>query len=101
MFTATRLVLITVDDNGPGVPGEDLEKVFDPFFTTKDPGKGTGLGLAICGRLVESMGGLIRATHGPDGGARFAIRLPGVQGTDSDPAAPEATAANSRGRGAS
>ena len=98
LFTATRLVLITVDDNGPGIPEEVLENVFDPFFTTKDPGKGTGLGLAICGRLVESMGGRIRAMRGPDGGARFTIRLPGVQVTDSSLAVPEATAEVNWGR---
>ena len=100
LFTATRLVLITVDDNGPGIPEEVLENVFDPFFTTKDPGKGTGLGLAICGRLVESMGGRIRAMRGPDGGARFTIRLPGVQVTDSSLAVPEATAEVNWGRDA-
>ena len=100
LFTATHLVLITVDDNGPGIPGEDLENVFDPFFTTKDPGKGTGLGLAICGRLVESMGGRIRAMRSPDGGARFTIRLPGVQVTDASLAVPEGTAEVDRGRDA-
>ena len=100
LFTATRVVVITVDDNGPGIPEDDLENVFDPFFTTKDPGKGNGLGLAICGRLVESMGGSIRATRGPDGGARFTMRLPGVQGSGPAPAVPEATTATSRGRGA-
>ena len=100
LFTATRVVVITVDDNGPGIPEDDLENVFDPFFTTKDPGRGTGLGLAICGRLVEAMGGRIKAMRSPDGGARFTIRLPGVQGTGAAPASPEVTTATSRVRGA-
>ena len=100
LFTAARVVVITVDDNGPGIPEEDLEKVFDPFFTTKEPGKGTGLGLAICGRLVESMGGRIRAGRSPDGGARFTIRLPGVVESTSVEAAPEVTTATGQRRNA-
>ena len=100
LFTATRVVVITVDDNGPGIPEDNLENVFDPFFTTKDPGRGTGLGLAICGRLVEAMGGRIKAMRSPDGGARFTIHLPGVQGTGAAPASPEVTTATSRVRGA-
>ncbi len=78
LFTADHVVVIEVEDNGPGIPEEDLDRIFDPFFTTKELGKGTGLGLSICARLVEGMGGRIRATSGADGGARFTIRLPGV-----------------------
>lgn len=79
LFTAERVVVITVADNGPGIPEEDLEKVFDPFFTTKEPGKGTGLGLSICARLVDGMGGRILADREPEGGVRFIIRLPGAK----------------------
>ena len=78
LFTAERVVVITVEDNGPGIPSGDLEKVFDPFFTTREPGRGTGLGLSICARLVEGMGGRIHVDRGPEGGARFTIRLPGA-----------------------
>ncbi len=79
LFTARRVVVIEVWDNGPGIPEKDLDLIFDPFFTTKEPGKGTGLGLSICARLVEGMGGRIEATPGPEGrGARFVIRLPGA-----------------------
>jgi two-component system NtrC family sensor kinase len=77
LFTAERVAVITVSDNGPGIPEEDRENVFDLFFTTKEPGKGTGLGLSICARLVEGMGGRITVDSGPAGGARFTIRLPG------------------------
>ncbi len=75
---AAHVTVIEVSDNGPGIAPEDLEVIFDPFFTTKEPGRGTGLGLPICARLVEGMGGQIDASSGPEGGARFVIRLPGM-----------------------
>lgn len=76
LFTARHVVVIVVEDNGPGIVPEDLQRIFDPFFTTKEPGEGTGLGLSICARLVEGMGGRISAANRPEGGARFEIRLP-------------------------
>jgi two-component system, NtrC family, sensor kinase len=63
-------------DTGPGFPVEDLGKVFDPFFTTKDPGQGTGLGLATSQRIVEGLGGWIRAANHPEGGAEITFSLP-------------------------
>lgn len=78
LWTASSVVVLLVEDNGPGIAEADLERIFDPFFTTKDPGKGTGLGLAISARLVEGMGGEIDVGSGPRGGAAFQIRLPGV-----------------------
>jgi two-component system NtrC family sensor kinase len=80
---ASRVTVIEVSDNGPGIAGEDLDRVFDPFFTTKEPGKGTGLGLSICARLVEGMGGQIEAGEASGGGARFVIRLPGISAPDA------------------
>jgi signal transduction histidine kinase len=79
LFTADSLVAIQVQDTGPGIPEEDLDRVFDPFFTTKEPGKGTGLGLSICARLAEGMGGRMSVENAPGGGARFIIRLPAVR----------------------
>jgi signal transduction histidine kinase len=73
------VVAIRVQDYGPGIPEENLDRVFDPFFTTKEPGKGTGLGLAICARLAEGMGGRMSVENAPDGGARFIIRLPAAR----------------------
>lgn len=66
---------IIVEDNGPGMPPENLEKIFDPFFTTKHTG--TGLGLAIVHRIVEAHGGQITASNkvAPETGARFSIVL--------------------------
>lgn len=78
LWTAERVVVLRVEDDGPGIDEDDLERIFDPFFSTKEPGKGTGLGLAISARLVEGMGGEIEVENRPQGGAAFEIRLPGV-----------------------
>ena len=67
-------VVLTVADNGPGIPAEMLDRIFNPFFTTKDTG--TGLGLAIVHQIAESLGGNIQATNRSEGGAVFAMRLP-------------------------
>ncbi|MGD2120599.1 MAG: ATP-binding protein [Gemmatimonadota bacterium] len=84
LSAAERVVVITVEDNGPGLDPEILEEIFDPFFTTKEPGKGTGLGLALSAQLVEGVGGEILAGNGKSGGAIFTLRLPGVIHEDSD-----------------
>ncbi len=70
------VVEILISDNGPGIPPEILTSIFEPFVTTKEPGKGTGLGLAVCARLVEGMGGVIRAENLNGQGAQFNIVLP-------------------------
>lgn len=74
--TAARSVLITVQDNGPGMPAEQVTKLFQPFVT-EGKAMGTGLGLYLCRRYVELMHGEIRADSEPGSGARFSIRLPG------------------------
>jgi len=68
------MVVVSVIDDGPGVPDEVRDKLFDPYFTTKS--SGTGLGLAICRRLVEAHGGTIRLVATRAGETEFALELP-------------------------
>ncbi|MCK5651681.1 MAG: hypothetical protein KAJ42_09905, partial [Gemmatimonadetes bacterium] len=77
LSAAERVVVLTVEDNGPGIAPEVVEQIFDPFFTTKEPGKGTGLGLALSAQLVEGVGGEILAGNRRGGGAIFTLRFPG------------------------
>lgn len=67
-------ILITVSDNGPGVPAENMEKIFEPFFTSR--ADGTGLGLAIVRQIIEEHEGEITVDESPLGGARFNVYLP-------------------------
>jgi len=69
-------VRITIQDNGPGIPAENLRRIFDPFFTTKEVGKGTGLGLSLCYGIIKEHGGSILPVSSPGNGATFIIELP-------------------------
>ncbi len=73
-----REAVLTVDDDGPGIPPADRANVFDRFWRAPDarPG-GTGLGLAIGAWIVDQHGGTITASERPGGGSRFVVRLPG------------------------
>jgi signal transduction histidine kinase len=65
---------VTVRDNGPGLNGEQRQKIFEPFYTTKH--KGTGLGMAITKRIVEAHEGDISLGNGDEPGAEFILTLP-------------------------
>jgi two-component system NtrC family sensor kinase len=67
---------IAVEDEGEGIPRENIRIIFDPFFTTKGVGKGTGLGLSIAYGIVEENGGWIDVQSEPGNGSRFTVYLP-------------------------
>ena len=67
-------VAVRFEDNGPGIPDEELKRLFRPFHTTKDGG--TGLGLALVHRIVEAHGGEIRVESPPGSGAAFDFVFP-------------------------
>jgi len=66
-------LLVSIEDNGPGIPAEALPRLFEPFFTTRS--SGLGMGLAICRRIVEAHGGRIWGENTANG-ARFSFTLP-------------------------
>ena len=67
-------VRILVDDDGPGVPANERERIFEQYFSSK-PG-GTGLGLSLVRRVFDTHGGSVRCEDSPLGGARFAAAVP-------------------------
>ena len=69
-------VVISISDNGTGIPPQALPKIFDPFFTTKDRERGTGLGLSISHGIVEKHGGRIDVRTEVGKGTEFVITLP-------------------------
>lgn len=69
-------VILEINDDGPGIPGDVQSKIFDPFFTTKEVGKGTGLGLTVAYAIVSEHGGRIRLESARGSGASFFVELP-------------------------
>jgi signal transduction histidine kinase len=69
-------VLVSIKDNGIGMPDKVRKKIFEPFFTTKDVGQGTGLGLSISFGIIEQHNGSISIKSAAGKGSEFIIRLP-------------------------
>ena len=74
-------VLISVKDNGNGIPQKVLDKIFQPFFTTKPTGQGTGLGLSLSYDIVKAHGGEIKIKTKEEEGSEFVVSLPGNKDT--------------------
>src|SRR5690606_16600483 len=73
--TANKIV-ITIADNGTGIPKNIIDKIFQPFFTTKPTGQGTGLGLSLSYDIIKTHGGLVHVSSDEENGTTFKIELP-------------------------
>jgi C4-dicarboxylate-specific signal transduction histidine kinase len=73
------LIVVSVQDSGPGISPEDRERIFDPFFTTK--AHGLGLGLAICKSIIQEHHGDLLLAEVNDGGCAFEVTLPACLST--------------------
>jgi two-component system NtrC family sensor kinase len=78
-------VAIEFEDDGIGIPAENVEKIFQPFFTTRSESEGTGLGLFVCRDIVHDHDGTIAVRSRPGEGSTFRITLPfGSERADDD-----------------
>lgn len=77
-------VEFAVQDNGRGIPAEDLPRIFEPFYTTKG-NHGTGLGLAVSWGIVEAHDGRLEVQSEPGQGTTFTLRIPTAAGSDLPP----------------
>lgn len=73
---------ITIQDTGPGMTSEDMDRAFEPFFTRKPAG--TGLGLSVAQRIIEMHGGELTIANHADGGLIATVRLPSHEGTTDE-----------------
>ncbi|WP_373998897.1 ATP-binding protein [Bdellovibrio bacteriovorus] len=71
-----KLVVVEIEDTGPGIPLEIQRRIFEPFFTTKKEGHGTGLGLSMSKSIIEKFGGTIQFQNVEPHGSCFTIELP-------------------------
>ena len=67
--------VVEVEDNGPGIPEEVLQKIFEPFYSTKGS-KGTGLGLAVVQKVAEENDGTIEVKSTEGIGTTFTLKIP-------------------------
>jgi len=89
---------LSVEDNGCGIPADQLEHIFEPFFTTKEVGKGTGLGLSMIYGAVKTHHGIIDVDSKPGEGSVFHLYVP-LLAQDEDVADSEQEAESSEGHG--
>jgi two-component system NtrC family sensor kinase len=71
-----RFVSVSIRDNGPGIPKENLKHIFEPFYTTKEKGKGTGLGLSISYGIMQKLKGTIYVGSELNRGTTFTVEIP-------------------------
>jgi len=67
---------LTIRDNGPGIPSDQVDKIYDPFFTTKAVGEGMGLGLSMCSRIMKDSLGKISVRTEKDKFCEFTLEFP-------------------------
>jgi two-component system NtrC family sensor kinase len=76
-------VLISITDNGNGIPQKVMDKIFQPFFTTKPVGQGTGLGLSLSYDIVKAHGGQLKVETRESQGSEFILIIPATQSNES------------------
>jgi PAS domain S-box-containing protein len=74
-----KWIVVSVEDNGPGIASEELDKIFQPFYSTKLAEGGTGLGLSISYNIVRRHGGELRVVSHRGEGSRFIVELPRLE----------------------
>jgi len=67
-------LVLSIDDNGPGIPRDLRQKIFEPFFTTKE--NSTGIGLSLCHRIITDHKGTLKVVSSELGGTKFIIEMP-------------------------
>jgi signal transduction histidine kinase len=75
---ATKTILVSIQDSGPGLDASQMQKLFEPFYTTKP--QGLGMGLSICRSIIERHGGRLWAEPNARPGATFKFNLPCEEG---------------------
>jgi two-component system sensor histidine kinase KdpD len=95
-------VVVSVSDDGPGIPQASIERIFELFYRDPESARavaGSGIGLFVCATLIEAMGGRIWATRGPNGGSEFGFTLRVIEpdDIDADGSPPEFTPAVAEG----
>jgi two-component system NtrC family sensor kinase len=95
-----RAVILTVEDEGVGIPEEHMSRIFEPFFTTKEPGKAVGLGLAVVFGIVQAHRGTVDVSTRVGKGTTFRVRLPLGSEGPREPRGPDGAGVAPAGTGA-